>query len=306
MLGVRAEHFLQEQQHGRADEAAPDRGDAAEDHHHHQRARLRPVQHVRADVALQVHAQRTGDAAERAGDDEDDELAAVDRKAERLGADVVVAQREHGAAEARGHEAGERDQRQHEDRERDVVERERVLEIEHAVAEREERAGADVEAFVAAVALHRVGEVVQHLRERQRDHDEVDAARAQRDRADDERDQCRDRDRRGEMRDAALHALADHHAGDVRADANERGVAERDHAAVAEDEVEARRGDPEDDDAAREAQVEVEAERAQHEGQGERDERGDGDRQRANGGAHQPRAGNRPCGLIARTTAMKT
>ena len=36
--------------------AAPQRGHAAEDHHHHQRARLRPVQHVRADVACWLTA----------------------------------------------------------------------------------------------------------------------------------------------------------------------------------------------------------------------------------------------------------
>ena len=98
--------FLKQQQHGRAEHAAPERADAAEDHHHHQRARLRPVQHVRADVALQVRrsARRRGRASAPATT-KHDELVAEDRKAERLGAHLVVAEREHGAAEARRREA---------------------------------------------------------------------------------------------------------------------------------------------------------------------------------------------------------
>ena len=58
-------------------------------------------------------------------------------------------------------------------------------------------------------------------------------------------------------------ALADQDAGGVGAEADERGVAERDQAGVAEHEVEAGRGDRVDDDAAGQAEVEVEAERAQ-------------------------------------------
>ena len=104
-------------------------------------------------------------------------------------------------------------------------------------------------------------------------------------------------------------------AGDVGAEAEERGVAERDHAAVAEDEVEARRRDRVDDDPARQAEVEVEAEGAQQPRQRERDGEQDGERDEGagldRGGAgprrrHQARAGNRPCGLIASTIAMKT
>ena len=161
--GVGREHLLHQQQGGGPDQAAPDRGDAAEDDHHHERAGLRPVQHVRADVALQVDAERAGDAAERAGDDEEHQLVAVGRKAERLGADVVVAQGEHGPAEARRHEAGQADQGQRQHAEGDVVEDDRVLEVDDPVADAELRAGADVQALVAAVALDRVRQIEQHL-----------------------------------------------------------------------------------------------------------------------------------------------
>ena len=55
------------EQHRGAEHAAPEPADAAEDHHDHQRARLRPVQHVRADVALLVAraARRRGRRARR-------------------------------------------------------------------------------------------------------------------------------------------------------------------------------------------------------------------------------------------------
>ena len=186
-------------------------------------------------------------------------LHAVGRKAERLGAQVVVADgdaRRGRSASARrraGRRASPRARRGR--RSRRCV---RVLQVE---AEAEQRAGADVEALVAAVALDRVGQVEQHLPEGERDHDEVDAAGAQRDRADHERREGGERHGREQVRAAVEHALAHQHAGGVGAEADEGGVAERDHAAVAEHEVEAGRGDREDDDLAGGADVVVGAER---------------------------------------------
>ena len=152
VLRVRRDAFLQQQQHRGAEHAAPQRRHAAEDDHHHQRARLRPVQHVGADVALLVDAERAGEAAEHAGGDEDDQLAAVGREAERLGALVVVAHRDDGTAEPRAGEAVQPPQGRAQHRQRHVVERRRVLQVQ---AE-ERRTRTDVQALVAAVAFDRV------------------------------------------------------------------------------------------------------------------------------------------------------
>src|SRR5437764_7386759 len=45
---VVGDEMLEAEQHRRADQPAPERADAAEDHHDHQRARLDPVQQARA------------------------------------------------------------------------------------------------------------------------------------------------------------------------------------------------------------------------------------------------------------------
>src|SRR5258708_3935688 len=75
--------------------------------------------------------------------------------------------------------------------ERRVVERDVVAEID---AEPGRGALAQAQALVAPVGLHRVHEEEHHLREGERDHDEVHAARAQRNRADRERRQGGSRD----------------------------------------------------------------------------------------------------------------
>ena len=75
--------------------------------------------------------------------------------------------------------------------------------------------------------------------------------------------------------------FADHHAGDVGAEADEGGVAERHHAAVAEHQVEAGRRDRVDQDAPRHADVEGCAECVQGPRQRERGE----DRERQRGAA---------------------
>ena len=57
----------------------------------------------------------------------------------------------------------------------------------------------DVHAIVAAVDVEADAEEVDHLAEGERDHDEIDAAGAQRDGADGKRCKGRRRDRDGEM-----------------------------------------------------------------------------------------------------------
>src|SRR5207344_434907 len=138
------------------------------------------------------------------------------------------------------------------ERQADVVEDRRVAQV----GEREGALYLEPHAVVAAEYLERDAEVIEHLRESERDHDEVDAAGADRDRADGERDQRRGADRDRPLQPAARHAVESEDADRVRADTEVSGVAERHHAAVAEDQVEAGGGNPEDQDAPHEVDVE--------------------------------------------------
>jgi hypothetical protein len=110
-------------------------------------------------------------------------------------------------------------------------------------------------AVIAAVLLHRVAEVVEHLREGERDHDEVDAARAHRDGADHQRHQRRGEDGHGPLQPAAVIAVEGENAYRVAADAEVGGVAEGHQPAVAEDQIEAGGRDGEDHHTAQKVDV---------------------------------------------------
>src|SRR5712691_7236767 len=57
------DQVLEPQQRRSADHSAPEPSHAAQDHHHHERARLRPVQHVRVHVLAVAREQRAGESA---------------------------------------------------------------------------------------------------------------------------------------------------------------------------------------------------------------------------------------------------
>ena len=147
-----------------------------------------------------------------------------------------------------------------EQHEHEIVEVQRIAQVE----QRKAAAGLQPHAVVAAEQRERDAEVVQHLGEGERDHDEVDAARPDRHRADGERHQRRGRDRGAEMQPPARKAVEGENPGGVGPDAEIGRVAEGHHAAVAEDQVEADRRDGEDHDAPHEVDVERLAERDHH------------------------------------------
>src|SRR4030095_6043483 len=105
---------------------------------------------------------------------------------------------------------------------------------------------------------------------------------------------------------AALHPVERRDGDGIGAEAQVGGVTEADHAAVAEDEIEAHGGDGEDHDPPEEIEVEgVVEDGGEGRAQGQRDEAdADGDRTRPR--VHdQPRtAGNNPCGRKKSTAAM--
>src|SRR5580693_5335032 len=83
VLGPARENRFQTDQDGRADQRPEQSGRTADDHHDHEIARLRPVQHIRADEFGEVGHQRAGQTGARAGDDEGYEFVPVSRNADR-------------------------------------------------------------------------------------------------------------------------------------------------------------------------------------------------------------------------------
>ena len=100
----------------------------------------------------------------------------------------------------------------------------------------------DLEAIIAAVLLEADAEKVEHLRERERYHDERHAAGAQRDQPGDEGDQARQTDRNGEVQPAAGQTVQGENSDDIGADAHEKRMAEANEAAVSQNQVEPGRG----------------------------------------------------------------
>src|SRR5262249_7210085 len=112
------------------------------------------------------------------------------------------------------------------------------------------------EPVVAAVAVETDCDEIDHLGEGKRDHDEIDAARAQTESADHEREQRRYDKRSRPLQKARSDPLMRQHADHVAADPEIDRVPEAHHAAIAENEVQARRRDREDDDTGEEREDE--------------------------------------------------
>ena len=158
-------------------------------------------------------------------------------------------------------------------------------------------AGLQAQAVVAAgEADPAVGEAPQDFAQRERDHDEADAGRAQRKRGIDrhryEADHQRDEDR-----DGVAKAQLQHVAGRVGRDAEKAGMAERHQPAVAGQHVQPERKDGIEQDLARDVDV-VNASHPirQRDKHHERDKKGE------DALAHGTCLPNRPCGRSSRTS----
>jgi hypothetical protein len=252
-----------------------------------------------------VGEQRAGEAGHRAGDGECGQPKAEGRIAERFHPRLVLPDADERAAEACVEHAVEDDEHGDEEREHDVVEDDIVAEVE---AEADVGFPRQAEPVLAAVAFQPDREVVHHLRKGERDHDEVHAVRAQRDGADGQRGQRGNRDGRRPGDPRAGHAFDGERADGVGADAEERGVAEAHHAAVAEDEVQAHRRDGEDQHAPDDADIErlVDRHRQQRKRQRGRKQQPRQKAVEALVDRRHARAGNRPCGRKNSTPAIST
>ncbi|MNR07728.1 hypothetical protein D3C85_1238580 [compost metagenome] len=107
----------------------------------------------------------------------------------------------------------------------------------------------DVQAVVAAVFAQADRQEVEHLRERQRDHDEADARRAQAHRAHRQRHQRGHADADGQLHPAIADSIVAKDAYRIAAQAQEHGVAEADQAGKAQHQVQRQRRQRVDQDA---------------------------------------------------------
>ena len=205
-LDQRRQRFLQHQQRDRADQRAEGRAHAAEHHHDDQVARARPVHHRRADELGVVGEQHAGQAAHRAGDDEAGRAGSGRSESRSPHAPLVRARALDHQAEARIHDAARRDRCSRAGARgtdnRTCVRFERLIGRRTGCAgrwsgRRRRRSGrADAE-------------VVDHLREGERDHDEVEPRVRRLQRADAEREQRggqRARPATARSRSRCLHA----------------------------------------------------------------------------------------------------
>ena len=123
VLGVVGNHVAKGEEERRADDRTDQRIGGAEDHHGEHFAGMLPAQHRGADELRVVRHQRAGEPGDAAGDDEDDELVRIGRKADRRGAPLVVADAADHHAELRAHDAVRNPQDEDEQHKYDVVER---------------------------------------------------------------------------------------------------------------------------------------------------------------------------------------
>src|SRR5579883_1045591 len=240
----RLQELLEREEGDGAPQRPVERADAAQHDDDDEVARLHPRHHGGRDVGAVIGEQDAGQAAQGAGDDEGDQAIAEHREAERRHAQLVRLGAADHVAEARDGEAAAEPQAGAEQREAEPVERRLVAQVDEA-----EAAAADVEAVVAAIGFQPRAEIVDELGEGERDHDEIDAARAQRQGAHDGGPDDRRQQRDGPLQPAALDALGRQDADGIAADAEEGGVAEAHQPAITKDHVEADRGDRPDDDA---------------------------------------------------------
>src|SRR5215831_6710844 len=246
VFGDAREHLFQHQQRHRADDRPEHRPHTPEHGHDDEIAGARPVHQRRADEVGMVREQRAGEPAKHAREYERQELVAIGRESDRPHAPLVRARALDHHAEARMHKSPDDVDARQQQREAEIIERHFVREIDEPA---ELTAFVDGHAVVAAVPIEPDGDVIDHLRESERDHDEIDAARAQRKRADRERKQRRGRHCQRPLEQAGIDSILGENADGIAADSKIGGMSEAHHAAEAHDQIQAYRCDRQNENA---------------------------------------------------------
>ena len=247
--------MAQQGQQDRADHR-PDQGrQAAQDDHHQDLARGRPVQQLRGDELGVLGGQHPGQPGDRAGQGEGAGLVGPHRQAQGAHPLLVAVDPGQGLAVGRRQEPGQRDVDQDRHQDRGDREAPRLEEFDAEGGEVQTRDPG--QAVVAAQGPGLEDELVAHLAEGQGDHDEEDPAHPGHDGAD-HQGQDPGRKRRDHERQARRPAQ-DHgqRREAVGAEPEEGGVAQRHQPGHPGQQVQAHRQDREDRDLGQQLQAEV-------------------------------------------------
>src|SRR5512143_1698057 len=243
-LGVLPDHILDEEDDPGTHQRAEEGGDPAEDAHQDHLARLGPVQHVRADGAVEAREQPTRQSRERPGDHHGGELVPADADPEEPGPLGVLPDRLKDRAEGGFDDPAQESDGGDDDRQREVVVVKRVVEPH--------RQGDPLDPVVPpgeAVPLE--DHAPDQLRERQGEHREVDARKPDAQGA--EKQRQRGAGDRGQRKGDGVRKgpLGEEQADRVPPHAVVRRLAEGEHPGDAVEQVERHREQPHDEDLVR-------------------------------------------------------
>src|SRR3954462_2785510 len=231
-LAEPAQELRQESQHHRADHRPDHRSHAADDHHRHHGERLDDVEgvgHERADEARIEHARQRADAGP---DAERERLPYVAAHTERGRRHLVLADGAQRVADRRAHQVVH----QPVDEDRDAGDQ---VEQADGAADRRHDAVDAAYAFRDALPVHQ--DLVCDDREAERGDREIVPAQPHREGSEREADHAGEGDRRKRRQPEVPVVRLHQYGGDVRADAEERRLAEVQLAGVAKDEVQPKR-----------------------------------------------------------------
>ena len=238
----------QEEEEG-AEKRAEEGAHAAEQRHHEHVGGVEVVQRLDRHDGEVDRVERAGQSREQAGQDEDKPAHARHVVAAGARPPLVLAQRLDDGAERRVEDAREQRQRAGHEQQDDVVFGGRVEQVD---AQPEEVDGRHVDAAQAVLAAGQghplEDDVVDDLRQGERHHREVDAARARGEPADHRCRKAGDDDAERQSREPGHAELDDRHAAAIGAEPEQGRVPEGEHAGIAVDEVEAHGEQPEDED----------------------------------------------------------
>src|SRR5436305_5455885 len=130
VLGQPRQHALKDQVGGRAEHRPDQRAETAEDYHHQDLARARPMHDRWRYEQRQIGEEGTRDAADRAGHHEGGQLVTESRESERDHPALVGLDALQQDTEARSDDTAPEKQKHQQQREHEIVEDHRILEIE--------------------------------------------------------------------------------------------------------------------------------------------------------------------------------
>ncbi len=314
-----------------ADDRAEDRLHAADDGIDHELSAALDRQRLDRDRSVVTGPQRARQAGERPGDRERGQAVERGAETDQHAAFLVLADRRQHFTELRPREhAGEQQHEGQHDRgehvpELDVAEAaedaeidvgQRLQEVDVPRPDRQQRVGDRLQSVVAVRPVLRLfDDEEDHLRERQGQQREVDAVQPHGHGADEQREERR-HDRSADDREPEIgmlrHRVQQQNRGDVPAGTVEHRLAVRQHAGVAEQQVERDGGDAHDEDLGCESRVAADRMQDQRK-DGEAEQREGHEAQVAQGQASAPHdwrmtslSPSNPCGRNNSTSAMHT